>query len=154
MKKLLLILFGLIIINPAQLIAGDKEDIIKQLLANNAYAKKNNQTADEYSAKGALEFWSSGGLMQKIESGGRPDKYDYMNIDFKHIEVIVLVPKKAAVAMYYSEGSMKPEGAPAVSHYLTRVTQVLVKEGGTWKIRASHWSPVSGGSGTTQTTLN
>ena len=31
---------------------------------------------------------------------------------------------------------------------------VLVKEGGTWKIRASHWSPVSGGSGTTQTTLN
>ena len=154
MKKLLLILFGLIIINPAQLIAGDKEDIIKQLLANNAYAKKNNQTADEYSVKGALEFWSSGGLMQEIESGGRPDKYDYMNIDFKHIEVIVLVPKKAAVAMYYSEGSMKPEGAPAVSHYLTRVTQVLVKEGGTWKIRASHWSPVSGGSGTTQTTLN
>ena len=154
MKKLLLILFGLIIINPTQLIAGDKEDIIKQLLANNAYAKKNNQTADEYSAKGALELWSSGGLMQEIESGGRPDKYDYMNIDFKHIEVIVLVPKKAAVAMYYSEGSMKPEGAPAVSHYLTRVTQVLVKEGGTWKIRASHWSPVSGGSGTTQTTLN
>ena len=154
MKKLLLILFGLIIINPAQLIAGDKEDIIKQLLANNAYAKKNNQTADEYSAKGALEFWSSGGLMQEIESGWSPDKYDYMNIDFKHIEVIVLVPKKAAVAMYYSEGSMKPEGAPAVSHYLTRVTQVLVKEGGTWKIRASHWSPVSGGSGTTQTTLN
>ena len=154
MKKLLLILLGLIIINPAQLMAGDKEDIINQLLSNNAYAKKNNQTADEYSANGALEFWSSGGLMQKIEPAGRPDKYDYMKIDFKHIEVIVLVPKKAAVAMYYSEGSMKPEGAPAVSHYLTRVTQVLVKEGGTWKIRASHWSPVSGGSGTTQTTLN
>ena len=93
MKKILLVLLGLIIINPAQLIAGDKEDIIKQLLANNAYAKKNNQTADEYSANGALEFWSSGGLMQKIEPAGRPDKYDYMKIDFKHIEVIVLVPK-------------------------------------------------------------
>ena len=154
MKKLILVFMGLIIINPTQLIAGDKEDIIKQLLANNAYAKKNKQTADEYSAYGALEFWSSGGLMQKIEPAGRPDKYDYMKIDFKHIEVIILVPKKAAVAMYYSEGSMKPEGAPAVSHYLTRVTQALVKEGGTWKIRASHWSPVSGGSGTTQTTLN
>ena len=48
MKKLLLVLLGLIIINPAQLTAGDKEDIIKQLSANNAYAKKNNQTADEY----------------------------------------------------------------------------------------------------------
>ena len=154
MKKLLIVFLGLIIVNPDQLIAGDKEDIIKQLLANNAYAKKNNQTSDEYSEKGALEFWSSGGLLQKIESGGRPDKYDYMNIDFKHIEVIILVPKKAAVAMYYSEGSMKPEGAPAVSHYLTRVTQVLVKEGGAWKIRASHWSPVTGGSGTSQTNLN
>ena len=94
MKKLLLVLLGLIIINPAQLTAGDKEDIIKQLLANNAYAKKNNQTADEYSVNGALEFWSSGGLMQKIEPAGRPDKYDYMKIDFKHIEVIVLVPER------------------------------------------------------------
>jgi len=41
-----------------------------------------------------------------------------------------------------------------VSHYLTRVTQVYVKEGGSWKIRASHWSPVSGGSGTSQSSLN
>ena len=71
-----------------------------------------------------------------------------------HVLVVILVPKKAAVAMYYSEGSMKPKNAPAVSHYLTRVTQVYVKEGGTWKIRASHWSPVSGGSGTSQTALN
>ena len=77
MKKLLLVFLGLIIINPTQLIAGDKEDIIKQLLSNNAYAKKNNQTADEYSSKGALEFWSSGGLMQTIEPSGRPEKYDY-----------------------------------------------------------------------------
>ena len=30
--------------------------------------------------------------------------------------------------------------------------QVFVKEGGKWKIRSSHWSPISGGSGTTQTT--
>jgi ketosteroid isomerase-like protein len=48
---------------------------------------------------------------------------------------------------------MKPKGAPAVNHYLTRVTQVFVKEDGKWKIRASHWSPISGGSGTTQTSL-
>jgi len=154
MKKLFIVCIGLLILNPVQLIAGDKEDLIKQILANNAYSKKNSQAADEYSSKGALEFWSSGGLLQTVDPGGRPEKYDYMNIDFKHIEVVILVPKKAAVAMYYSEGSMKPENAPAVSHYLTRVTQVYVKEGGTWKIRASHWSPVSGGSGTSQTSLN
>ena len=154
MKKILLVLMGVIILNPTQLFAGDEEDIKKQILANNAYAKKNNQAADEYSAKGALEFWSSGGLLHTVSPGGRPEKYDYMNIDFKHIEVVVLVPKKAAVAMYYSEGSMKPENAPAVSHYLTRVTQVFVKEGGKWKIRASHWSPVTGGSGTSQSSLD
>ena len=48
---------GVIILNPTQLFAGDEEDIKKQILANNAYAKKNNQAADEYSVKGALEFW-------------------------------------------------------------------------------------------------
>ena len=154
MKKLFIVCIGLLILNPVQLIAGDKEDLIKQILANNEYSKKNNQAADEYSSKGALEFWSSGGLLQTVKPSGRPEKYDYMNIDFKHIEVVILVPKKAAVAMYYSEGSMKPENAPAVSHYLTRVTQVYVKEGGSWKIRASHWSPVSGGSGTSQSSLN
>ena len=109
MKKILLVLIGVMIFNPTHLFASDEEDIKKQILANNAYAKKNNQAADEYSAKGALEFWSSGGLLHTVSPGGRPEKYDYMNIDFKHIEVVVLVPKKAAVAMYYSEGSMKPE---------------------------------------------
>ena len=72
----------------------------------------------------------------------------------KHVEVIILVPEKAAVAMYYQEGSMKPKGAPAVSHYMTRVTQAFVKEGGIWKVSASHWSPITGGSGTSQTSIN
>jgi hypothetical protein len=38
-----------------------------------------------------------------------------------------------------------------VGHYLTRVTQVFVKEDGMWKVRSSHWSAVTGGAGTTQT---
>ena len=104
----------------------------------------------EYSEKGALEFWSSGGLMHEVGSAGRLGSYDNVNMSIKHIEVLVLVPGKAAVAMYYSEGSMKPKGSPAVSHYMTRVTQAYVKENNSWKIRATHWSPVMGGSGTTQ----
>ncbi len=63
----------------------------------------------------------------------------------------VIEPAPVSVAVYYSEGSMKPKGSPAVNHYLTRATQVFVKEEGQWKIRSSHWSPVAGGSGTTQT---
>ncbi|SVD58644.1 uncharacterized protein METZ01_LOCUS411498, partial [marine metagenome] len=108
--------------------AGDVEDIKQQIMDNNEYFRKNKRGADEYSNLGALEFWSSGGLMQKVESNARPELYDYANLDVKHIEVIVLVPKKAAVAMYYSEGSLKPKNSAAVGHYLTRVTRAYVKE--------------------------
>ena len=130
--------------------AGDVEDIKKQIFENNRYANEKNISASEYSKYGALEFWSSGGLMHEIPAKGRPEIYDYMNIKYKNLEVIILEPKKAAVVMYYSEGSMKPKNAPAVNHYLTRVTQALVKESGEWKVRASHWSPIMGGSGTSQ----
>ena len=46
--------------------AGDVEDIKKQIMDNNEYFRKNKRGADEYSNLGALEFWSSGGLMQKV----------------------------------------------------------------------------------------
>ena len=150
MKQFFKILFGIAVIS-SFLVAGDVEEIKKQIMDNNKYFKKNKRGADEYSKLGALEFWSSGGLMQKVESNVRPELYDYANLDVKHIEVIVLVPNKAAVAMYYSEGSLKPKNSAAVGPYLTRVTRAYIKEDGQWKVRASHWSPIQGGSGTSQT---
>ena len=150
MKQFFKIFFGIAVIS-SFLVAGDVEEIKKQIMDNNEYSNKNNRSINEYSKNGALEYWSSGGLLQEIDPDGRPEEYDYFNIKVKHIEVVVLVPKKAAVAMYYSEGSMKPKNSPAVNHYLTRVTQAYVNENGKWKIRASHWSPIQGGSGTSQT---
>ena len=150
MKQFFKILFGIAVIS-SFLVAGDVEEIKKQIMDNNEYSNKNNRSINEYSKNGALEYWSSGGLIQEIDPDGRPEVYDYFNIKVKHIEVVVLVPKKAAVAMYYSEGSMKPKNSPAVNHYLTRVTQAYVNENGKWKIRASHWSTIQGGSGTSQT---
>ena len=150
MKQFFKVLFGIAVIS-SFLVAGDVEEIKKQIMDNNEYSNKNNRSINEYSKNGALEYWSSGGLIQEIDPDGRPEEYDYFNIKVKHIEVVVLVPKKAAVAMYYSEGSMKPKNSPAVNHYLTRVTQAYVNENGKWKIRASHWSPIQGGSGTSQT---
>jgi len=150
MKQFFKILFGIAVIS-SFLVAGDVEEIKKQIMDNNEYSNKNNRSINEYSKNGALEYWSSGGLIQEIDPDGRPEEYDYFNIKVKHIEVVVLVPKKAAVAMYYSEGSMKPKNSPAVNHYLTRVTQAYVNENGKWKVRASHWSPIQGGSGTSQT---
>ena len=150
MKHCIKIMFVFIVMF-SMVSAGDVEDIKKQIMDNNEYSNKNNRSINEYSKNGALEYWSSGGLIQEIDPDGRPEEYDYFNIKVKHIEVVVLVPKKAAVAMYYSEGSMKPKNSPAVNHYLTRVTQAYVNENGKWKVRASHWSPIQGGSGTSQT---
>lgn len=121
---------------------------------NNAYSNKNLKgPADEYSKEGATEFWSSGGLMQEISATGRPEEYEISNTAIKHLKVTTLVPGKAAMAHFYSEGTLKAKGGALVPHYFTRVSQVYVKEGGKWKLRSSHWSPVLGGSGTTQTAL-
>ena len=136
------------------LLAGDKEGIIKQIMASNDYVNKNKTNMSEYSKDGALEFWSSGGLLHEVGPGGRSDEYESFNMSIKHVEVLILVPKKAAVAMYYSEGSMTPKGSKPVGHYMTRVTQAFVKENGEWRIRASHWSPIMGGTGTSQTSTN
>ena len=152
MRQFLKLLIGIAVIS-SFILAGDVDEIKNQIMNNNEYSNKNNRSVNEYSKNGALEFWSSGGLIQEIDPDGRPEEYDYFNIKVKHIEVIVLVPEKAAVAMYYSEGSMKPKNSPAVNHYMTRVTQAYVKENGQWKVRASHWSPIQGGSGTSQTSI-
>ena len=77
--------------------------------------------------------------------------FDMINVRPKHIQVIPLVEGQVAVAHYYSEGVMKPQGFEGVADYMTRVSQVYVKENGRWLIRSSHWSPVAAGSGTTQT---
>ena len=72
----------------------------------------------------------------------------------KHIKVVTLVENQAAVAMYYSEGSFQETGQKPVSHYMTRVTDVYVKEGGKWKLRAAHYSPIAAGQGTQQTSVD
>ena len=131
--------------------AGDAEEVKKTIEEDFAYLNKNKRSKNEYSKNGALEFWSSGGLLHKIDASVRPETYEEVNLSPKHIEVLVLAPGKAAAAFYYSEGRLKPKGSAGVDHYLTRVSQTFVKEGGKWKTRSSHWSPVKGGSGTSQT---
>ena len=153
MIQCLRVLFFFFLISPL-VFAGDVDEVKKQIISSSEYLSKNKRSINDYSNEGGLEFWSSGGLMHEIDPDGRPEVYDYANVKPKHIEVMILVPGKAAVAMYYSEGAMKPKGSPAVSHYMTRVTQAFVKEGGKWKVRASHWSPIQGGAGTSQTSVD
>ena len=131
--------------------AGDVEDVKKRIVDSANYLNKMKKGLNEYSKDGAVEFWSSGGLLHTVDPSGRPVAYESINVTPKHIEVVILAPGKAAVAMCYSEGHLKPKGAKGVSHYLTRVSKSFIKEGGEWKTRTSHWSPVVGGSGTSQT---
>lgn len=154
MKTILLMLLAMVVVTAAPAAADSKteQEVRQAILDSNEYLKKNlKPRAEDYSSEGAIEFWSSGGLMQEVDPRGRPITFDSYNLDFKHIRVTTLVPGQAAIAHYYSEGSMKPANSEAVGNYRTRVSQVLVKEGGQWKIRASHWSPMAPGAGTSQT---
>lgn len=135
---------------------GDVASQVKaQIMKDNEYNREHLMDAEGTTSKhGSMEFWSSGGLLQSADANAPVSKYTSFAITPKHITVIELPGGESAVAMYYSEGSMQVAGGPLVSHYMTRVTQVLVKEDGVWKVRAAHWSPIAGGSGTTQSSLD
>ena len=130
------------------------EKEVKQLiLGNNAYALKNLEfKAKMLSKEGALEFWSSGGLLQSAQQNDKVHKFETFNTHPKHIKIIE-INATTAVAMYYVEGNVQHKGSENNSNYLTRVMQVYVKEEGGWKIRAAHWSPLTGGKGTTETAI-
>ncbi|MDH3587954.1 MAG: hypothetical protein OEQ74_00985 [Gammaproteobacteria bacterium] len=135
--------------------AKTETEVRKAVEAGYAYAKKELRDQDNVVPRdGALHFWSSGGLLQRVPANAPVSEYDYNSVTPKHIEVITLQPGKSAVAMYYAEGSFKEKGRDAVGHYMTRVTEVMIKEGGTWKITAAHYSAIAGGSGTNQNALD
>ena len=141
-----------VVINAIAETVVEKE--VKQLiLDDNAYALKNlKDKAKMISKKGSLEFWSSGGLLQSLQQNAKVREFDTYNLHPKHIKVIE-VSAKTAIALYYIEGNYQQKESGNNANYLTRVMQVFVKEEGGWKIRAGHWSPLTGGKGTTETAI-
>ena len=133
--------------------SGVQQELEQFIRADYAYTNQNGQDRPgAYSSEGSLEFWSNGGLLQEIEPNLAPSQYDSVRIQPKHIRVVPLAAG-VVVVQYYAEGSMTPSGSSAVPHYVTRATVVYVQESGEWKIRAAHYSPVTGGSGTSQAVL-
>ena len=129
------------------------EKKVKQhILDNNAYALKNlKDKAETISKEGSLEFWSSGGLLHSIQQNTKRE-FDSYNLHPKHIKVIE-INATTAVALYYVEGNYQEKGSVNNANYLTRAMEVYVKEEGGWKIRTAHWSPLTGGKGTTETAV-
>jgi len=159
-KKLLIAGFALTLLAlvPASAQAEDSEvaaEIKAQILAGNKYVNENLVDQEGGISKhGSAQFWSSGGLMQWSSNDSPATEYESFSLKAKHITVLELPGGEAAVAMYYSEGGMHVKGNAPVGHYMTRVTEVYVKEDGEWVSRAGHWSAIQGGSGTNQTSVD
>ncbi len=129
------------------------QEIRAVINANYDYTKENLKDMEGgYSSQGSVEFWSSGGLANMVPPDSPGRSYESFSLTPKYIWVIS-VAEGVAVAQYYVEGSYQEVGMPPVEHYFTRATEVYVKENGEWKVRAAHWSPVVGGSGTQQTAI-
>lgn len=149
-KPLGIVIACILLALPASVLGQDEpwREVRQAILDSYTYQRENlTDPADSYAAEGSLEFWSSGGLMQRIATDSPPAEYESYNIVPKHIRVIMLADD-VAVAHFYAEGSYQSKGGPPVPNYMTRATQVLVKEDGKWKVRAAHFSPIRGGAGT------
>lgn len=144
----LLVLPAIALADSHETTVAEVKKTIEQSMAASRETRSDDPTS--ISKHGSHEFWSSGGLLNSKGPREDPQEFEVFNLYPKHIEVIPLAEGVAA-AMYYAEGSMQPKGLPLVSDYRTRVLVVLVKEDGVWKQRAGHWSPLRGGSGTSQT---
>jgi hypothetical protein len=140
---------------PLTALADTADEVRAEIVNSSAELRKTLKApGGAISSQGALEFWSSGGLLQRVPADSPEVAYEAFTLTPKHVEVITLVEDQAAVAMYYSEGSYHQKGGSPVSHYMTRVTEVYVKEDGEWKVRAAHFSPIAAGSGTDQTAVD
>jgi hypothetical protein len=134
--------------------SASQQEIRQAIWDSYNYSKENlADPVGTYSADGAREFWSSGGLVQNVPADAPRNEYDAFSLTPKHIRIMMLADDQVGVAHFYAEGAFKVKGQPAVTDYMTRVTQVFVNEGGQWKVRASHFSPIVGGSGTPQRAL-
>jgi len=151
-----LALFALVVI-PNPVLAQGQDPVVQEIreVIQTTYSFARENLVDQsggYSAEGALEFWSSGGLVQNVPPDSPVQTYESFNLVPKYIWVVSLA-EDVAMAQFYVEGSFQPTGQPRVDHYFTRATEIFVRENGEWMIRGSHWSPVVGGRGTPDTAV-
>ena len=104
----------------------------------------------EITPDGTPEFAlnSNGSLLQYTpREQGQVQRFDHFNLAPSNIHVTTLVEGKAAVAMFYSSGSVQFRGAPMIRGYRTRVSQTWVNGDDGWTLKTSHYSPMTGGDG-------
>ncbi len=124
------------------------ENAVRQtILDQYAFGRENLRDSEGvYSRDGSVVFRSSGGLLQQTPTDAPLSEYEFNTLTPKHMTVTLLSAEAAVVHMYV-EGGFQVEAVP---NYLVRATLVMVLEGGEWKERAAHWSPIQGGTGTNE----
>ena len=61
------------------------------ILEDQRIANESNEQILNYSEQGALEFWSSGGLLHTMTNDLQVNRFDDISLQAKHIEVISIV---------------------------------------------------------------
>ena len=97
MKKIIILIASCLSAVVATKAETEIEKKVKQvILDNNAYALKNLKfKAKMISKEGALEFWSSGGLLHSPQQNDKVREFDTYNMHPKHIQVIEINPSTA-----------------------------------------------------------
>ncbi len=132
-------------------ISSEEQDVIDYLHERTNYSRtKLEEMPDIHAKDGALEFQSHGGLLEIVMPHESKIKYDYFNVEPKHIETVKLGDNTVGV-MYYLAGNAQVTNGPTITNYAARVTEIFVKERGRWKGRMGHWSPLYGQNGLTST---
>ena len=145
------ILSSLTLLPTAAIGQANVEDAVRQTIIDRmAFNRENLRAAEgQNSRDGMVQFRSSGGLLEQTPTDPPPREFVFNTRTPKHITVILLNDEAAVVHMYV-EGGSQVVGQQPVPNYLVRGTLVMVLEGGEWKQRAAHWSPIQGGTGTNE----
>ena len=90
-----------------------------------------------------IRFWNNLPVDAVTADQSPSDKFNFTP---RYIEVEVLEKSKVAVAYYYLVGTYTIGGVEK-NDYRTRVSQIIVKEKGSWKVKSGNFTPLHSGSG-------
>jgi len=152
MKKVIM-LFSALCITTSLLLADDKSEVAD--VVNKHWQYQNAKDWKKYvgtlHSEGTMDGDSNGSFWYKREAtvsavteGQSPE--NEFNFTARYIEVDILEKGKVAVAYYYLVGSYNINGVQK-NDYRTRVSQIFVKEKGSWKVKAGNFTPLHSGSG-------
>ena len=152
MKKMIMLFLSLVI-TTGLLLADDKSEVAD--VVNKHWQYQNAKDWKKYvgtlHSEGTMDGDSNGSFWYRREAtvasvteGQSPE--NEFNFTPRYIEVDILEKGKVAVAYYYLVGSYNINGVQK-NDYRTRVSQIFVKEKGSWKVKAGHYTPLHSGSG-------